>query len=76
MRHVPYGPPGGSLFGVRHLKSSPGLSFNFPIPVEDEVGESDSDKEDGLGVSSTVPSSAFLPGDPVGEVAQAPASDT
>ena len=31
-----------------------GLSFNFPVPAEDEVGESDSDEEDGLGVSSIV----------------------
>ena len=40
------------------------------------MGESDSDKEDGLGVSSTTPSSTLLPGDPVVEAAQAPASDT
>ena len=40
-----------------------GLSFNFPVPTEDEVGESDCHEEDGLGVSSTVPSSALLPGD-------------
>ena len=33
------------------------------------MGESDSDEEDGLGVSSTVPSCALLPGDPVGEAA-------
>ena len=54
----------------------PGLSFNFPIHVEDEVGESDSDEEDDLEVSSTVPNSALLLGDPMGEAAQAPASDT
>ena len=40
------------------------------------MGESDFDEENGLGVSSTVPSSALLPGDPVGEVAQALASDS
>ena len=40
------------------------------------MGESYSDEEDGLGVSSTIPSFALLPGDPVGEVAQAPAFDT
>ena len=40
------------------------------------MGESDSDEEDGLGVSSNVPSSALLPGDPMGEAAQALASDT
>ena len=40
------------------------------------MGESYSNKEDGLGVSSTVPSSTLLPGDPTGEAAQAPASDT
>ena len=53
-----------------------GLSFNFPIPAEDEVGESDSNREDGLRVSLTAPSSALLPGDPVVEAAQASASDT
>ena len=40
------------------------------------MGESDFDEEDGLGVSLTVPSFALLPGDPVGEAAQASASDT
>ena len=53
-----------------------GLSFNFLVPAEDEVGESDSNKEDGLRVSLTIPSSALLPGDPVGEAVQALASDT
>ena len=53
-----------------------GLSFNFSVPVEDKVGESDCDGEDGLGVSLTAPSSALLPGDPVVEAAQASASDT
>ena len=33
------------------------------------MGKSDSNKEDGLGVSSTVPSFALLPGDSVGEAA-------
>ena len=53
-----------------------GLSLNFSVPAEDEVGESDSNEEDGLGVSSTVHNSALLPEDPVGEATQAPASDT
>ena len=53
-----------------------GLRFYFPVPIEDEVGESNSDEEDGLGMSSTVPSFAFLAGDPMVEAAQAPASDT
>ena len=44
-----------------------GLRFDFPVPVEDGMGESESDGEDDLGVSSTAPSSAFLPGDPVVE---------
>ena len=30
----------------------PGLRFNFPVPTEDEMGESESDEEDDLGVSS------------------------
>ena len=62
----------------RHKASKvfPGLSFNFPIPVEDEVGESDFDEEDVLRVSSTVPSSTLLPGYPMGEVAQVPAFNT
>ena len=28
-----------------------GLPFNFPVPGEDEMGESESDREDDLGVS-------------------------
>ena len=40
------------------------------------MGESYYDWEDGLGVSSTAPNSALLPGDPVVEAGQAPASDT
>ena len=46
-----------------------GLSFNFSVPAEDKVGEFDFDEEDGLGVSSTAPSSALLPSDPVVEAA-------
>ena len=66
------------LLTFRHKASKvfPGLSFNFSIPIKDEVGESNSDEEDCLGVSSTTPSSAFIPSDPVVEAAQAPASDT
>ena len=30
----------------------PGLRFDFPVPVEDEMGELESDGEDDLGVSS------------------------
>ena len=67
---------GWLAFWRRASKVFLGLRFYFPVPVEDEVGESDSDEEDGLGMSSTVPSFAFLPGDPMVEVAQAPASDT
>ena len=40
-----------------------GLSFNFLVPVEDEVGESNFDGEDDLRVSSTFLNSALLPGD-------------
>ena len=67
---------GWLTFRLNDSKVFPGLSFNFPVPTEDEVGESDSDEEDGLGVSSTIPISALLPGDPEGEAAQAPAFDT
>ena len=63
-------------FWWKAFKVFPGLSFNFPVPAEDEVGESDSDEEDGLRVSSTVPSSSLLPGDPVVEASQALPSDT
>ena len=52
------------------------LSFNFFVATEDKVGEFESDEEDGLGVSSIVPSSALLLDDPVVEAAQAPTSDT
>ena len=67
---------GWLAFRRKASKVFPGLNFKFLVPVEDEVGESDSDEEDGLGVSSTIPSSALLPGDPMVEAAQAPASDT
>ena len=67
---------GWLAFRFKASKVFSGLSFNFSVPVKDEVGESDSDGEDGLGVSSTAPSSALLLGDPVVEVAQAPTSDT
>ena len=63
-------------FRRKAAKVFPGLDFNFPVPIEDEVRESDSDREDGLGVSSTAPSSALLPGDPMVEAAQSPAFDT
>ena len=53
-----------------------GLSFNFPVPAEEKVGESYYKGEDGLGVSSTAPNSTLFPGDPVVEAGQAPASDT
>ena len=56
-------------FQCKASKVFRGLSFNFSIPIEDEVGEYDSDVEDGLGVSSTAPSFAFLPGDLVVEAA-------
>ena len=65
-----------SLRVAHFSKVFQGLSFNFWVPVEDEVGESDSDGEDSLGVSSTAHSSTLLPGDPVVESAQAPTSDT
>ena len=44
-------------FRRKASKVFPGLSFNFPVPAEDKVGESYSDEDDGLGVSLTVPSS-------------------
>ena len=34
-------------------KVVPGLRFDFPVPIEDEMGESESDGEDDLGVSTT-----------------------
>ena len=63
-------------FWLKASKVFPGLSFNFPVPVEDEVGESGSNEEDGLGVSLTVPSSVLLLSDPVVKAVQALASDT
>ena len=50
-------------------KVFPGLRFDFPVPAEDEMGESKSDEEDDLGVSLAAPSSAFPPNDPVVKVA-------
>ena len=46
---------------MKHKASKvfPGLRFDFPVPVEDEMGESESDGEDDLGVSSAdLPSSS------------------
>ena len=63
-------------FPTQGFKVFPGLSFNFPVPAEDEIGESESNGEDDLRVSSTAPYSVLLPGDPEAEAAQAPASDT
>ena len=63
-------------FQRKGSKVFPGLRFNFPVPAEDKMGESESDREDDLGVSLVAPSSAFLLGDPVVEVAQPPSSDT
>ena len=51
------------------------LCFDFPVPTEDEIGESEFDEEDDLGVSSTVPSFAFLLGDPEVEAARPLPSD-
>ena len=56
-------------FRCKASKVFPGLRFDFPVPVEDEMGESESDGEDDLGVSSAAPSSTFFPGDPVVEAA-------
>ena len=64
------------VFRRKASKVFPGLSFNFPVPAEDEVGKSEYDGEDYLEVSSPNPNSALLPGDTVVEAAQAPASDT
>ena len=55
---------GWLAFRRKASKVFPGLSFNFPIPVEDKMGESKSEGEDDLGVSSTTPNSALLPSDP------------
>ena len=63
-------------FRRKASKFFPSLSFNFPVLVEDEVGESESDREEDLGVSSTAPNSALLPGDLADEAAQASTSDT
>ena len=51
-------------FRRKASKVFPGLRFDFLVPNEDEMGESESDGEDDLGVSSAAPSSAFLLGDP------------
>ena len=76
MKHVPYGSLVGSLFGSRLLRSSQVCASIFLFPAKDEMGESESDGEDDLRVSSVAPNSAFLPGDPVIEAAHTPSSDT
>ena len=63
-------------FRCKASKVFPGLRFDFPVPAEDEMGESESDGEDNLGVSSTAPNSALLPRDPVVEAAHTPSFDT
>ena len=67
---------GWFFFRRKASKVFPGLRFDFPVLAEDEMGESEYDGEDDLGVSSAAPSSAFLPGDPMVEVAQIPSFDT
>ena len=57
-------------FRRKASKVFPGLHFDFLVPIEDEMGEFESDREDDLGVSSAAPSSAFLPGDSEVEAAQ------
>ena len=63
-------------FRCKASKVFPGLRFDFPVPAEDEMGESESDEEDDLGVSSVAPNSAFLLSDPVVEAAHTPSFDT
>ena len=62
-------------FQCKASKVFPGLRFDFPVPAEDEMVESESDGEDDLGVSSASPSFAFLLGDPEVEVARPPPSN-
>ena len=63
-------------FRRKASKAFPGLRFKFPVPAEDAMGEYESDGEDDLGVSSTAPSSVFLPGDPLVEATRPPSSNT
>ena len=67
---------GWPSFRRKDSKVFPGLRFNFLVPAEDEMEESESDGEDDLGVSSIALSFAFLPRDPVVEAAQISSSDT
>ena len=62
-------------FRCKASKVFPGLRFDFPVPAEDEMGESESDGEDDHRVSSATSRSAFLPGDPDVEAAWPPPSD-
>ena len=63
-------------FWHKASKVFPGLLFDFPVLAEDEMGESESNRKDDLGVSSVAPSSSFLPGDPMVEATRPPSSDT
>ena len=56
-------------FQRKASKVFPGLCFDLSVSIEDEMGESESDGEDDLGVSLAAPSSAFLPSYPVVEAA-------
>ena len=53
------------FFWLKASKVFLGLRFDFLVPAEDEIGESESDREDDPRVSSATPSFTFLPGDPV-----------
>ena len=67
---------GWIAFWRKVAKVFSGLDFNFQVPVEGEVEESNSDDEADPVVFSDAPSSIPLSGEPVVEVAQSPASDT
>ena len=56
---------GWLAFRRKASKVFPSLSFDFPVPAEDKVGESKSDREDYLGVSLAAPNTALLPSDPM-----------
>ena len=62
-------------FRRKASKVFPGLRFDFPIPAEDKMGESESSEKDNLGVSSVASSSVVLPGDPMVEASR-PSSNT
>ena len=72
MKHAPYGPLVGSLFGTRLLRSSQVCALIFPFQLRTRWGNLNLMGK----VPSVAPSSVFLPSDPKVEAARPSPSNT